>query len=63
VRGRARRRQGHQETEDTQGNLYFLNHGDGEIHLLPEPEAAVLHGVVLAGMFGLARLRRARHGA
>jgi len=46
--------------EDTDGNLYVLNHGDGEVFLLPEPDGAWAHSAILIGAIALARLRAPR---
>ena len=49
--------------EDTQGNLYVLDHSDGEVFLVPEPGAAMLHAVLLGAALALDRLRAARSGS
>lgn len=46
--------------EDAEGNLYVLDHGDGEVFLLPEPDSVWLEGGLLLGMIGLARMRLER---
>ena len=45
--------------EDASGNLYVLDHGDGEVFLLPEPDATARDAALLVAALGMVSLRRA----
>lgn len=46
--------------EDASANLYVLDHSDGEVFLLPEPDALGREAALLAAAAGLFVLERAR---